>query len=134
MARSHFPPRLASQRFQSFEVSKLSREVDPVLALLYAELLRARRELPREQQGEIAFDEDERWLRVQRGSFELVCNFGEQELSLPAGRVAGQRASHPSSKGSLLRLGTHPAVTLRRGRLSLPPLSGALLMPKEPAV
>jgi maltooligosyltrehalose trehalohydrolase len=120
------------QDVATFEVSKLSREVDPVLASLYAELLRARRELPREQQGEIAFDEDERWLRVQRGAFELVCNFSEDELSLRAGGVAGQRAGHPSSRGPLLRLGTHPEVTLRRGRLTLPPLSGALLMPRGP--
>ncbi|HWE59608.1 MAG TPA: DUF3459 domain-containing protein, partial [Solirubrobacteraceae bacterium] len=99
---------------------KLTREGDPELAALYAELLRARRELLREPQGEIVFDEHERWLRVQRGRYELVCNFGEHELSLrrPEARV---------------RLGTDPAVTLRRGRLSLPPLSGALLMPRQAA-
>jgi maltooligosyltrehalose trehalohydrolase len=109
------------QDVATFEVSKLSREVDPVLASLYAELLCARRELPREQQGEITFDEDERWLRVQRGTFELVCNFGGNDFSL-------------RRQAARLRLGTHPEVTLRRGRLTLPPLSGALLMPKEPAV
>jgi 1,4-alpha-glucan branching enzyme len=145
----------------TFEASKLSREVDRQLAALYAELLRARRELPRETQGEISFDEHERWLRVQRGAYELVCNFGEDELSLrvtgaagqraagvagqrvagAAGQragvagqragVAGQRAGRTDNEGLTLRLGTHPAVTLRRGRLTLPPLSGALLMPRD---
>ncbi len=43
--------------------------------------------LPSEQQGEIAFDEDERWLRVRRGTYELVCNFGAGELSLRSQRA-----------------------------------------------
>jgi maltooligosyltrehalose trehalohydrolase len=127
------------QDLGTYEASKLRRKVDPELAALYAELLRARRELASEQQGEIEFDEDERWLRVRRGTYELVCNFGAGELSLRtsgvagqrAGEVAGQRAGHADQKGRYLRLGTHPAVTLRRGRLTLPPLSGALLMPRE---
>jgi len=107
------------QDLATFEASKLSRKVDPELAALYAELLRARRELADQEQGEIAFDEDERWLRVQRGAYELVCNFGAGELSL----------RRPEAR---MRLGTHPEVTLRRGRLTLPPLSGALLMAGGP--
>jgi maltooligosyltrehalose trehalohydrolase len=106
------------QALATFEVSKLSRKLDPQLAALYAELLRARRELAGEEQGEIAFDEDERWLRVRRGAYELVCNFGADEFSV----------RRPEAR---MRLGTHPGVTLRRGRLTLPPLSGALLMPRE---
>jgi maltooligosyltrehalose trehalohydrolase len=104
------------QDLATFEASKLSRKVDSGLAALYAELLRARRELAGEEQGEISFDEDERWLRVRRGVYELVCNFSESEYSL----------RRPEAR---LRLGTHPGITLRRGRLSLPSLSGALLMP-----
>jgi maltooligosyltrehalose trehalohydrolase len=69
------------QARSTFEASKLSRRIDPELAALYTELLRTRRELPREASGEIAFDEDERWLRVRRGAYELayelVCNFGQ---------------------------------------------------------
>jgi hypothetical protein len=45
--------------------------------------------------------------------------------------VAGQRAGRPHNKGLTLRLGTHPEVALRRGRLTLPPLSGALLMLRD---
>jgi maltooligosyltrehalose trehalohydrolase len=106
------------QDLATFEVSKLSRKVDPQLAALYAELLRARGELAGEEPGEIAFDEDGRWLRVRRGAYELVCNFGAGELSV----------RRPEAR---MRLGTHPEVALRRGRLTLPPLSGALLMPRE---
>ena len=98
----------------TFETSKLTREADPELAALYAELLRARRRLPAEQVDEIAFDEQQRWLRVLRGAFELVCNFGDDELSLRA-------------QGASMILGTRKEVTLRRGRLTLPRLSGVLL-------
>jgi maltooligosyltrehalose trehalohydrolase len=106
------------QDFGTFEVSKLTREADPELAALYAELLRARRELPTGNVDEIDFDEQEHWLRVRRGDFELVCNFSEHE----------QTPRRPEAR---MRLGTHTEVTLRRGRLTLPPLSGALLMPRE---
>ena len=36
----------------------------------------------------IAFDEDERWLRVRRGSFELLCNFGSASVQVAC---AGER-------------------------------------------
>ena len=109
------------QALSTFEASKLTRESDPSLAALYAELLRARAELPRRDADAIEFDEDERWLRVRRGDYELVCNFGEDEFSL----------RRPEAS---MRLGTHPEVTLRRGRLTLPTLSGALLMPRKQVV
>jgi maltooligosyltrehalose trehalohydrolase len=100
---------------ETFERSKLTRERDPALARLYQELLRARRELPRGDAEAIGFDEDARWLRVQRGAFELVCNFSHgAAVRLP---VAGGR----------VRLATHEGAGLRAGELELPPLSGALL-------
>jgi maltooligosyltrehalose trehalohydrolase len=102
----------------TFEASKLSRNADPHLAGLYAELLRARRELPVHEPAEIDFDEDERWLRVRHNAFELVCNFGTDERTL----------RRPEAR---MRLGTHPEVTLLRDRLTLPPLSGALIVPRE---
>jgi maltooligosyltrehalose trehalohydrolase len=108
------------QAVATFEASKLTRDADPQLSALYAELLRARRELPSGDASEISFDEDGRWLCVRRGEFELVCNFGDGDYSV----------RRPEAR---MRLGTHPEVTLRRGRLTLPPLSGALLMPREQA-
>jgi maltooligosyltrehalose trehalohydrolase len=106
------------QALATFEASKLTREVDPELAELYAELLRVRRELPAGDVDEIEFDEDGRWLRVRRGVYELVCNFGNREWQLRA-------------QGARMILGTHQAVALRRGRVTLPPLSGALLVQRE---
>ena len=105
----------------TFLASKLTRVADPALVALYAELLRARRELPAGVAGPISFDEKERWLRARRGDHELVCNLGRGSVSL---RVPA---------GSRVRLATDPGVSLARGRLTLPPLSGGLLARREGA-
>src|SRR4051794_2435844 len=68
----------------TFERSKLTRDGDPALRALYADLLRLRRELPRGPVDGVAFDEDARWLRVQRGAFELLMNFAREEQAVPA--------------------------------------------------
>jgi maltooligosyltrehalose trehalohydrolase len=115
----------------TFERSKLTREVDPSLAALYRELLAVRRELPRGDVDETSFSEQERWLRVRRGRFELMCNFSSESLRL------GCRASR-------IRVATSPEVRLRskaarksdgmgrfsaqaQSELNVPPFSGALL-------
>jgi maltooligosyltrehalose trehalohydrolase len=99
----------------TFYASKLTRERDPELANLYAGLLALRHELGGAGEAEaIRFDEAERWLRFRRGEHEVVCNFGTEPVELPA-------------RGSKVRLASDPAVALRRGRLSLPPLAGAVL-------
>jgi maltooligosyltrehalose trehalohydrolase len=102
------------QDVATFDASKLTRRVDPQLATLYAELLRVRRLLPAERVDAIEFDEDERWLRVQRGGYQLACNFGAGELALRA-------------QGARMILRTHNEAAVRRGRLILPSLSGVLL-------
>jgi maltooligosyltrehalose trehalohydrolase len=98
----------------TFERSKLTRRPDPFLEQLYRELLAARSELPEGPVDEIAFDEEERWLRVRRGSFELVGNFGAREARLQTQDVA-------------LRLVTSPRTQLNGSTLHLAPLSGVLL-------
>jgi maltooligosyltrehalose trehalohydrolase len=98
----------------TFERSKLTRREDPGLADLYRDLLAARHELPAGDADEISFDELWRWLRVRRGSFEIVCNFGTQPLELPYRRCT-------------LRLATSERTRLDGGALQLAPLSGALL-------
>jgi maltooligosyltrehalose trehalohydrolase len=97
----------------TFERSKLTRERDSELADLYAELLAVRRELPTGPPDAIAWDEDERWLKVRRGRFELVANFGDAPLTVGA-------------DGARLRLATSPATTAT-APISVAPLSGALL-------
>jgi maltooligosyltrehalose trehalohydrolase len=103
------------QDVATFERSKLTREQDPRLAALYRELFAARRRLPAGEADEIAFEEDERWLRVRRGSFELVCNLGtDTAATVPCG-------------GSVVELATDDDVTLSAGHVALPPLAGALI-------
>ena len=100
---------------ETFEHSKLTRQADPEIARLYAELLRVRRELPTGEADAIAFDEAEKWLRVSRGPFELLCNFGSSPVSL-------ERAG----SGRLV-LATDELTRMAAGRIELAPRSGALV-------
>ncbi len=104
----------------TFAASKLTRVVDPGLAELYRRLLAVRRELPAGEVSAVTFDEAGRWLRARRGAYELCCNFGLQELELPA-------------MGARVRLTTSRAAILAEGRLRLPALSGALLLARGTA-
>jgi maltooligosyltrehalose trehalohydrolase len=106
------------QAVSTFEASKLTRKVDPALAELYRELLRVRRELPPGDADQISFDEAERWLRIRRGVYELVCNLSGGQIELPA-------------RGARMILTTDREAALSRGRLALPRLSGALLIDRE---
>jgi maltooligosyltrehalose trehalohydrolase len=99
----------------TFEDSRLTRAGDPALARLYAELIAVRRELPAGDAESIAFDEEARWLRVGRGSFELVCNF------------SSDRPVRVACEGGALRFATHPGTGIADGQVELPPLAGALL-------
>lgn len=57
-----------------------TRQGDPVLAALYRELLAVRRELPRDAEAQVGFDEAERWLHVQRGPWSLVMSFADADV------------------------------------------------------
>jgi maltooligosyltrehalose trehalohydrolase len=81
---------------------------------LHADLLRARRELPPGDAGDITFDEHAGWLRVDRGPFAVVANFSRRDSHVPIDHV-----------GELV-VATSP-VTLEPGYVVLPPLSGALV-------
>ena len=98
----------------TFERSKLTRQRDPALARLYRELIAVRRELPEREPDVIEFDEEMRSMRVRRGAFELVCNFGYQPVRLSCG-------------GDRVRIATAVQLSLRDGHVELPPLSGALI-------
>jgi maltooligosyltrehalose trehalohydrolase len=102
------------QEVATFERSKLTRRQDPTLARLYAELLRARRQLPRGDLEAIEFDEPARWLRARQGMFELACNFAPGLASVPC-------------EGSAVVLATHGAPDIADGYVKLPPMSGALI-------
>src|SRR4051794_7589993 len=101
------------QAVETFERSKLSWEADPALTALYRELLRIRRELPAGDADSIECDEDAKWLRVVRGPFEFVCNFGGRPARIPISRTAIAIASH--------------SPQIETGEIVLEPLTGALL-------
>jgi maltooligosyltrehalose trehalohydrolase len=103
------------QDVATFERSKLTRRGDAALQRLYVQLLALRRRIGAGEAEEIAFDEDERWLRVRRAGHELVCNFASEARQVPC-------------RGSAVELYTHGGeLALEDGRLELPPLAGALV-------
>jgi maltooligosyltrehalose trehalohydrolase len=101
------------QAEETFVRSKLSWAADPAVAALYAELLSARRELPKRDADSIEFDEDAKWLRVVRGEYVLVCNFAETSARIPV-RATEVRVAAPSAR-------------LEDGEVLLDPWAGALL-------
>jgi maltooligosyltrehalose trehalohydrolase len=107
----------------TFEHSKLTRAEDPAIARLYADLIQARRRIGPAQAQDIAFDETARWLRLRRGGYELVCNFGSGPLELAYDGTTGRLGA----RRGRVELATHPDTLLRDGSLTLPPMSGALI-------
>ena len=97
----------------SFERSKLTRHGDPAIARLYRELIGARRKLGRSEAEAIEYDERALWLRLRRGAFELVCNFGSGPLELPC--------------AGAIELATGSDAHLAAGYLKLPAMSGVLI-------
>ncbi|MBS1890496.1 MAG: malto-oligosyltrehalose trehalohydrolase [Actinobacteria bacterium] len=100
------------QDVATFERSKLTREENPEIAALYRRLLALRREIRGE--AEVAFDEDERWLRVRRGGHEIVCNFSDEERQVPCelgeivlethrAELVGDAVTLPALAGAVLR-------------------------------
>jgi maltooligosyltrehalose trehalohydrolase len=103
------------QDVATFERSKLTRRGDAALQRLYVDLLACRRRLGAHEAEAVAFDEEQRWLRVRRGDFELVCNFAAEVRHVPCAGIAIELHTHAK------------APTLADGRVELEPLSGALI-------
>jgi maltooligosyltrehalose trehalohydrolase len=97
---------------ETFMRSKLTRRGAPKLRELYAALLRARRDLPTGVDS-IEHSEDDGWLRVRRGAFELACNFATRPRTVPV-------------EGREVVLATHRAE-LADGGVRLPARAGALI-------
>ncbi len=98
----------------TFSRSKLTRQVDPSIARLYADLLRMRGELPGGDTDAIDYDEAERWLRVRRGAFEMICNFASERRRVPC-------------QGTSVVLCTHDSPDLTGSEIELDALAGALI-------
>jgi maltooligosyltrehalose trehalohydrolase len=103
----------------TFERSKLTRERDEDVARLYATLLRVRRELP-DDEVVVDYDEDARWLTVDRGPFRLACNFADAPRAVPAGARHSEVVLTASPNGDAAQIGGDATVTL-------PARSGALV-------
>jgi maltooligosyltrehalose trehalohydrolase len=103
------------QSAETFIRSKLTREIDPEIASLYRHLLSARSALPTGDPDAITFDEDARWLRVRRGSDEILANFSDEPVSLEV------------PAGTELVLSTHAISGPFDGRVELEALAGALV-------
>jgi maltooligosyltrehalose trehalohydrolase len=98
----------------TFLASKLTRERDPELQALYAELIAARRLLPRTGVWTILWQEAERTLQMNRSGYELLCNFGSERAGVAC---AGDR----------VLVATHGDPPVVDGMVELEPLSGALV-------
>lgn len=102
----------------TFAASKLTRAADRGLLDLHRDLLALRRELtdaapgPAEVTG---YDEDERWLRVRRGPFELVMAFAARGRT--AVRVEGAEVVLATGRaelsGGVLELGPRTGAVVR---------------------
>jgi maltooligosyltrehalose trehalohydrolase len=99
---------------QTFERSKLTRQVDPEIAELYSRLIEVRHRLPPTDADAIDFDEEARWLRVRRGRFELIANFAHERRRVPCA-------------GASVELATRGEPAIAGGAVELEPLSGALV-------
>jgi maltooligosyltrehalose trehalohydrolase len=115
------------QDVATFERSKLTRDRDPAIARLYAQLISARRQLPGGDADAIEFDEAARWLRVRRGVFELVCNFASATIELSVASPGAPEPATAPPATRTLELATDPRTELTVSTLKLAPLSGALI-------
>jgi maltooligosyltrehalose trehalohydrolase len=83
----------------TFTRSKLTWQEDPGVLAMVRDLLAVRRELP--AVDDVEYDEADRWVRVRRGGYEAVMNFGSETLDLggrevvvatPGGAPGGPRS------------------------------------------
>jgi maltooligosyltrehalose trehalohydrolase len=113
------------ENHETFERSKLKWDElqEPAHAAMlnwYRELIRLRRSTPSLNNGEpgntkAAYNEEQKWLRVARGSVVIACNLASSSRSLPVGHDAK------------LILASRPDVVVEDGRIALPPDSVAIL-------
>ena len=97
----------------TFEASKLTHKGARGHAQLVRELLAARRELPPGTAGVEAFDERARWLRVRRGPFELLMNFGRAQTIPAKGREVVVTTGAAKVQDGGVRLGAMTGALVR---------------------
>ena len=113
------------ESYATFQCSKLNWDELPEPAHAatldwYRNLIQLRRTTPSLNNGEpgntkVTYNEEQRWLRVARGSIEIACNLAPNSKSLPAKR------------GAKLLLASRPGVVVEAGSITLPPDAAAIL-------
>jgi maltooligosyltrehalose trehalohydrolase len=106
------------QDVATFERSKLTRAGDPAIEALYARLFELRRELAAAPGGGetsgVEFDEEARWLRIERGGHTIVCNFAQEPRQVPCEARDVVLATHEAdADGSAVRLPALAGAVLR---------------------
>jgi maltooligosyltrehalose trehalohydrolase len=99
--------------------AELSQPGPAAMLGLYRRLAQLRAELPGLRDPHLSsiqctFDEDRRWLRIDRPGVSIVLNFSGERRSIPAGTAT-------------LALATHGDTTLEAGMLELAPRSAAVV-------
>jgi maltooligosyltrehalose trehalohydrolase len=98
---------------QTFEASKLTGRGARGHEPLVRELLAARRELPAREAAVEAFDEAACWLRVRRGEFELLMNFGRAQVVPARGRAVVVTTGTAKVQDGGVRLGAMTGALVR---------------------
>jgi maltooligosyltrehalose trehalohydrolase len=98
---------------RTFEASKLTGTGPRGHEALVRELLAARRELPAGDAQVEAFDDAARWLRVRRGPFELLMNFGRAQTVPASGREIVLTTGRASVQDGGVRLGAMTGALVR---------------------
>jgi maltooligosyltrehalose trehalohydrolase len=98
---------------QTFEASKLTGRGARGHERLVRELLAARRELPAREAAVEAFDEAACWLRVRRGEFELLMNFGRAQVVPARGRAVVVTTGAAKVQDGGVRLGAMTGALVR---------------------
>ena len=101
------------QHPKTFEASKLTRRGARGHEQLVRELLAARRELPAGEAQVEAFDEAAKWLRVRRGPFELLMNFGRAQVVPARGRRVVLTTGTAKVQDGGVRLGAMTGALVR---------------------
>jgi maltooligosyltrehalose trehalohydrolase len=97
----------------TFEASKLTGNGARGHEQLVRELLAARRELPAGDAVVDSFDDDKRWLRVRRGHFELLMNFGRAQTLPASGSTVVLTTGSATVQDDGVRLGAMTGALVR---------------------
>ncbi|MGV8895950.1 MAG: malto-oligosyltrehalose trehalohydrolase [Rhodoglobus sp.] len=114
------PQDLATFTNSRLDWSELEKPAHAHIFALYRELVTLRRELPGLTDPDFssvscAFDEGERWFRMDRPGVSVAINFSDQaaDVPAPAGTIVLATSGSPEHQGESIRLDAQSAAVLR---------------------